>query len=169
MRATRLIITAGVLVSVCLLLLGCGSSGKSESAAAMAITLPDLDGNSINVSSYQGQVIMLNFWATWCPPCRQEIPDFIELQKELGPKGLAIIGVSLDQAEVSEISGISRDLKINYPVLYAGGQADRIVKGLGDFSSIPTTFLIDRNGKIVSTITGARPKKFWQKEIGDLL
>ncbi|MEW5725653.1 MAG: TlpA disulfide reductase family protein, partial [Thermodesulfobacteriota bacterium] len=127
--------------------------------------LPDTQGRMVNISEFKGRVIMLNFWATWCPPCRQEIPDLIALQQELGPKGLSVVSISLDHNPPEEVHRFSRENNINYPVLYAGDRAEQIVEKMGGFQGIPTTFLINREGQVIGSISGVAPKEAWAKEI----
>ena len=144
----------------------CGS--KSEETVPV-IVLPTLDGQLVNLSDFNGKVVMLNFWATWCPPCRSEIPDFIELQNDLGDEGLAIVGISLDTAPPDVVQGFMDDNGINYQVLYAGEQAEEVVDQMGGVRGIPTTFLINRQGGIVRKVTGVLPKKAWITAVSELL
>ena len=90
------------------------SSGNTQSPA---FTLKDADGNDVSLSDFEGKVVILDFWATWCPPCRAEIPGFIELQRDYGEKGLQVVGVSLDQQGWSVINPFVVEYGINYPVV----------------------------------------------------
>ena len=117
--------------------------------------LADLDGNVINFSAYEGQVIMLTFWGTWCGPCRQEIPDFIELYDQYNDKGLEIVGIAIQSGSAENIKRFSEYYKINYPILtdingnesYKAFSDYGLISGVGT-RAVPTTFLIDRNGNI---------------------
>ena len=147
----------------------CGQSNDMAGIDIFDITLPSLTGEDVSLSQFKGQVVMLNYWATWCPPCRQEIPDFISLVDEFGPKGLVIVGVSLDEDEMSAVSDFTREANINYPILYAGKMAGHLDKKMGGMRGIPTTFLVDRKGNIVKKIVGVAPRDMWVDEIKKLL
>ncbi|MBF0528262.1 MAG: TlpA family protein disulfide reductase [Deltaproteobacteria bacterium] len=158
---------------VCLLMIAtivsCSSSDKSTTPVVSDFSLPDLNGGQVRLSQLKGRIVMLNFWATWCPPCREEIPWFVSLQDEYGPQGLTIVGVSVDSEEMSSVRSFSLKYRINYPVLYAGDQIEEVVKKVGGFRGIPTTILLDRQGKVVKKLTGAYPRQTWEKELKLLL
>ncbi|CAB1277191.1 TlpA family protein disulfide reductase [Candidatus Nitrosacidococcus tergens] len=120
--------------------------------------LPDVNGIQHNISEWDRQVIIVNFWATWCPPCLREIPNFIELQKSLGNKGLQFIGVAIDKIE--SVKPFVKEHNINYPILIDEG-ADAIVsKNYGNsLDVVPYTVVIDQNGKIIYTHAGELDKK----------
>ena len=134
--------------------------------------LADLDGNVINFSAYEGQVIMLTFWGTWCGPCRQEIPDFIQLYDQYNDKGLEIVGIAIQSGSAENIKRFSEYYKINYPILtdingnesYKAFSDYGLISGVGT-RAVPTTFLIDRDGNIVKTYRGARPGHVFLKDI----
>ena len=127
-------------------------------------SLADIDGKTVSLSAFNGKVVILDFFASWCPPCRQEIPDFVKLEKTYGGKGFAMIGVALVNAgEAKEFAG---KMGINYPVLVDDGKASEIY---GPIRSIPTTFIIDKLGNIVKMYIGFRPKEIFEKEIQELL
>lgn len=105
--------------------------------------LQTMDGKTFNLADHKGKVIVLNFWATWCPPCRQEIPDFNKLQKELGNQGLQIVGISLDQEGPDVVREYMKEMPFNYPVMHDDGTAQGIY---GPVQVMPTTFIIDRSG-----------------------
>ena len=134
--------------------------------------LADLDGNVINFSAYEGQVIMLTFWGTWCGPCRQEIPDFIKLYDQYNDKGLEIVGIAIQSGSADNIKRFSEHYKINYPILtdingnesYKAFSDYGLISGVGT-RAVPTTFLIDRDGNIVKTYRGARPGHVFLKDI----
>ncbi len=157
-----------VLVQIAVVLPGSAECGQDYPPASN-FTLPDLQNKPVSLSDFKGKVILLNFWASWCTPCRLEIPGFVELQKKYGPSGLAIVGVSIDKVNMKTVKDFSKRYKINYTVLYAGPQAKKIIKKYGNFRGIPTTFLIDRQGRVIRSITGLMKKEFWESEIKKLL
>jgi thiol-disulfide isomerase/thioredoxin len=151
--------TACALALLLLALAACSQSGGPQEMPAMSLV--DLEGGRVSLESYRGRLVMLNLWATWCPPCQAEIPDFIRLQKHFGPKGLTIVGVSVDDAPPEMVSAFVRENDINYPVLYAGDQKDDLVEALGGIRGVPTTFLVGRDGSILRKVTGVVPGKKW--------
>lgn len=112
---------------------------------ASEFTLKDLKGNEISLSNYSGKVVFLNFWATWCAPCRIEIPGFVEMYKQYKDKGMEIIGISTDRLGSDSVLKFAEKYKINYPVVM--GTA-KIIKDYEPGPYIPTTFIVDQNGKI---------------------
>lgn len=128
--------------------------------------LHDLIGKTVKSSSFRGKVVVLNFWATWCAPCRVEMPQFIELQKQYGDKGLALIGVSLDEQGSEAVKKFVKQLGVNYPIVM-GNQ--KVVEAYGGIVAVPTTFVIDRQGRVVSRHIGYDDKAIFEKEIQSLL
>jgi peroxiredoxin len=141
-----------------------GAAATTATAAAPAFELPLVGGGTASLEQYRGSVVMLNFWATWCGPCKREIPDFIELQKQYADKGFTILGVALD--EPADVAAFTKANGINYPILLGDNE---ISNAYGGIRSIPTTVLIDREGNIVSTDVGMLPKEHWQEAIARLL
>ena len=131
-------------------------------------TLNDLDGKPHNISEWNGKVVLLNFWATWCPPCRHEIPDFIALQKEYGAKGLQVVGVALDQNDLVEQY---RDTAgIDYPLLVGDLDAVDVAKAYGNsYGELPYTVFIDRQGHIAAIHRGGITKDAAEAAIKKLL
>lgn len=139
-----------------------GQSGKK----APDFTLTDLEGDRFTFSSTRGKVVILDFWATWCPPCRMEIPHFQELYEEYGDSGLEIVGVALDKGGASTVGPFAREMGITYPVVMGNTEVASLYGGV---RAIPTTFIIDRDGVIVSKAVGYRDKAFFEEIIKELL
>jgi cytochrome c biogenesis protein CcmG/thiol:disulfide interchange protein DsbE len=118
---------------------------KDDSPAAPAFTLKDINGSKHSLSDYEGKVLYLNFWAIWCPPCRAEIPDFIEMYNEYKDKGLEILGISLDRSGVDQVHKFAEKNKMNYPVAMA---TNELLRDYPPPQYIPTTIVIDGMGKI---------------------
>jgi peroxiredoxin len=129
---------------------------KDNASAAPAFTLEDLNGTKHSLSDYEGKVLFLNIWATWCPPCRAEIPDFIEVYDEYKAKGLAILGVSVDQISPDQVNQFVKRYKMNYPVAMA---TNKLLQDYPFDGSIPTTFVIDGTGKMRYKKIGMMAKK----------
>jgi thiol-disulfide isomerase/thioredoxin len=114
-------------------------------------TLQDLNGHSLRLSDFRGKAVVLNFWATWCPPCRAEIPWLIAMQKEYGPRGLQVVSVSMDETGRNDIQRFTRRNGINYPVLFG----DAYVASLyGGVQVLPTTYYISRSGHVLAFASG---------------
>jgi len=127
-------------------------------------TLNKISGEKFKLSSLQGKVIILDFWATWCPPCQSEIPDFIQLKKDYEKKGLEIVGISLDKTE-SVVKEFFDKNGINYIVVMGNND---LGDKYGGISGIPTTFIIDRKGNIVNKHIGATLKEDFEADIKKL-
>jgi thiol-disulfide isomerase/thioredoxin len=139
---------------------------KSDIAKAPDFALKNNKGEIVRLSSFNDKVVLLNFWATWCGPCRQEIPDFINLYKKYNDDGLEIIGVSVDQSGWDAVKPFMERYKINYPVLMYNYQ---VVMDYGGIQGIPTTFFINRKGEIVEKIVGMRPGTYFEQRVKQLL
>ena len=150
-----------------LLLAGCGSAGVGTvTDKAHDFTLQNINNRTVRLSDFENKIIILNFFATWCPPCRAEIPDFVELVNEHDSKDLVIIGVSLDRGGVDTVKEFAEKYKINYPLLLDDGL---VSKEYGPIRSIPTTFIIDRKKNITEKIIGSRSKNYFEGAIKPLL
>jgi thiol-disulfide isomerase/thioredoxin len=128
--------------------------------------LTDLNGRSVSFSDFRGKVVILDFWATWCAPCRVEIPQFVALQKQYGAKGLTVIGVSLDEQGLDVVKKFVKRLAVNYPIVIGN---EKVAEAYGGIDAIPTTFVIDRQGRIMSRHMGYDDKAVFEKEIQSLL
>jgi len=127
---------------------------------APAWKLKDLDGREISSDQFKGKVVVLDFWATWCGPCVEEIPGYIALQEKYGARGLVVVGVSLDRKGPAHVKQFARTNGMNY-TLVMGDEA--VVEAFGNFLAIPTTFLISREGRILNQKTGAAPPEEYEK------
>jgi peroxiredoxin len=128
--------------------------------------IKDLNGDNLRLSDLKGKVIILDFWATWCPPCRAEIPAFNELYSEYKDQGLEIIGLSLDRDGPPVVKKFAKEYNIKY-ILAMGN--DKIVNSYRGIVGIPTTFIIDRDGNIRGQHVGFAPKEVFEEEIKNLL
>ena len=128
---------------------------------APPLKLRDLGGRAVRLSDYKGKVVLLNFWATWCPPCRAEMPELVKMQREYRGGGLQVIGVTYPPQTVAEVRRFTRKLKINYPVALGTKE----MKSLFDQSeTLPLTVIIDREGNVRDRIEGILlPEEFGQK------
>lgn len=172
-------VTSGILAAA-VLMTGCDSGAQSESTFAEAdasdkaavtettaqverspnampdFALQDLEGNVVRLSDYAGQTVLINFWATWCGPCKVELPDLVDIQKDLGGKNFVIIGVSLDRTGPAPVRRFVEQAGLNYPILM--GNEDVVIQ-YGNFQIIPTSFLLAPNHEKVKQYTGLVPKK----------
>lgn len=156
-----------ILIAVALVfLIGACSQGNAVEIGEKApdFTLTDLDGKTVKLSDFSGKAIILDFFASWCPPCREEVPGFIELQKSYGPRGLSVIGISL--VSLREAKEFAAKFGINYPVLIDDGKAGI---AYGPIRSIPTTFVISKDFKIVKIYIGYKPKEVFENDIKELI
>jgi thiol-disulfide isomerase/thioredoxin len=135
-------------------------------SANLKFSFKDTEGKKVSLSDFKGKVIILDFWATWCVPCKAEIPGFIELQKKYGEKGLQIIGLSVDDS-MPTAKKYATEMKMNYPVLLAEGKED-ILKAYDPIPSIPVSVVIDRQGRIVARHLGIAAMDVFEKEISAL-
>ncbi len=130
-----------------------GSRAEAGLAALHATRLPDLDGTSQPLAQWRGKVVVVNFWATWCAPCREEIPLFVKLQKKYGERGLQFVGIALDQPD--KVRPYAAELGMNFPVLIGGAGAIELTRALGNRAGVlPYTVIVDRAGKIRSREVG---------------
>jgi len=138
---------------------------KAEKKLAPDFTLPQFDGGQLRLSSYRGKVVLLDFWATWCVPCREETPHFVEMQQKYGDRGLQIIGVSMDDSP-EPVRPFYQQFHINYPVVM--GTAD-VGWAYGGVLGLPIAFVIDREGRIYSKHMGATGPAVFDKDVRALL
>lgn len=166
----------GLIIIAALIALGFGISARHfflpvEKAVVSVLpefNLPDLSGRQHTISEWRGKVLVINFWATWCPPCRKEIPDFIVLQEQYAAQGVQFIGIAIEGREpVAEYSSAS---KINYPVLLGGDNGITLARQLGNsVDAVPYTLVVDRQGRIMHRHPGELSKEQIEEIIRPLL
>jgi peroxiredoxin len=133
---------------------------------APAWKLTDLSGHEIGTAAFRGKVVVVDFWATWCPPCLEEIPGYGALQKKYAADGLVVVGLSVDQSGPETVRKFVAKEGVRYPVAMAD---DATIAAFGSFEAIPTTFLIDRDGNIRHRKTGAMASADYEKLVRSLL
>jgi cytochrome c biogenesis protein CcmG/thiol:disulfide interchange protein DsbE len=139
----------------------------ASAASAPDFTLPTVaGGSSLKLSDYKGKVVLVNFWATWCPPCREEIPDFIKVRNSLNAKGFEIIGIAMDEGGAKVVAPFAKEYGITYPLVL--GNRD-VTKRYGGIRGIPTSFLIDRDGKIAEKWVGMISEETLEKAVKAVL
>lgn len=138
---------------------------SAERAVAPDFSLPELTGERLTLSAYRGKVVLLDFWATWCDPCREEIPHLVELQNKYRGRGLEIIGVSMDDGP-EPVRDFYQRFKMNYPVVMGNAKTGELYGGV---LGLPIAFLIGRDGRIYAKHAGATDVSVFEKEIVSLL
>jgi cytochrome c biogenesis protein CcmG/thiol:disulfide interchange protein DsbE len=135
-----------------------GSSAKPATMAGSVRGLPapdfelkTVEGKVVRLSDFRGKAVLLNFWATWCPPCKIEMPWFVDLQKQYGPQGLQVVGVAMDDAGPETIARFLKEQNVNYTVVLG---TEAVGNAYGGVEALPTTFYIGRDGKIVNRVFG---------------
>ena len=125
-----------------------------QGKAAPDFALKALDGKTVHLSDYRGKAVLLNFWATWCQPCKIEMPWFAELQKQYGPEGLQVVGIAVDEdASTDDLAKFAGNLGVNYPILVGKESVEDLFGGV---QFLPATLYIDRDGKIVDKVFGLK-------------
>ncbi len=162
-------------LAVSLILSACSSSTpaarssvkpESQRRKAPDFTLRDADGKPVRLSDYRGKVVLLNFWATWCGPCKLEIPWFIEFERQHKHRGFAVLGISMDEEGWDVVKPFVRRLGVNYRILMGD---DMVAQLYGGVDALPTTFLIDREGRIASVHIGLVSKGRYERDLAQLL
>jgi thiol-disulfide isomerase/thioredoxin len=141
---------------------GAGSARIGQSSVAPDFSLESLDGPTMRLSDFRGKAVLLNFWATWCGPCKIEMPWFVDLQKQYGPQGFQIVGVAMDDASKQDIAKFAKDMGVNYPILIG---KEAVGDAYGGVPGLPESFFIGRDGKIVDKIIGLEGKAEIEKAI----
>jgi peroxiredoxin len=147
---------ASMVILAVLALASDNETGTSEDVPAPTWKLQSFDGKSVSFDDFKGKVVILDFWATWCGPCREEIPGLIDLQKKYEKQGLAVVGISLDGGGAEVVKAFVTKVGMNYAVLLGN---DKVQQAFGGIDAIPATFVIDRRGHIVKKYVGLVEKK----------
>jgi peroxiredoxin len=134
---------------------GMAGARFTQSGLAPDFSLESLDGKTMRLSDLRGKAVLLNFWATWCGPCKIEMPWFVDLQNQYGAQGLQIVGVAMDDASREDIGKFAKEMGVNYPILIG---KESVGDQYGGVPALPETFLISRDGKVVDTIIGLKGK-----------
>ena len=137
-----------------------------QEVKAPQFALKDLNGRIVRLSDYRGKVVLINFWATWCPPCRAEMPDLVKLQREHGKDGLQIIGITYPPEQKGTVRQFARKLKVNYPIIL--GTRELKARFSSD-ETLPLTIVIDRDGKVSDIIGGILLREEFDEKIKPLL
>ncbi|MFZ1916334.1 MAG: TlpA disulfide reductase family protein [Terriglobales bacterium] len=143
------------------------SSASGPKNGLMGQTAPDfelqaIDGSSLKLSHLKGKAVLLNFWATYCEPCKVEMPWFVELQKQYGSQGFQVVGVAMDDAATEDIAKFAKDMGVNYPIL-VGKEA--VGDNYGGVHVLPTTFFLDRNGRVIAREFGLQSRSVFVDHI----
>jgi thiol-disulfide isomerase/thioredoxin len=144
-----------------------GVCDANAKPAPLNFTLKDVDNKDVKLASFKGKVVVVDFWATWCGPCKLEIPGFVDLQNRYGSKGVQFVGISVDD-KLEQLKPYVAEYKMNYPVLQGLGHED-VQDAFGPIWGIPTTIVIGRDGKICRKHTGMATKDKFEQEIKSLL
>ena len=163
-------------VSLCALGTGCNSELERVKAASVKapskrnpapdFTLKDSDGKTVKLSDYKGKVVLLNFWATWCGPCRIEIPWFMDFEQKFKDRGFAVLGVAMDDEGWEVVKPYLEKMKMNYRVVVGD---EMTATRYGGIDAMPSTFIIDKDGKIAAVHVGLVSKNSYQHDIEQLL
>ena len=177
MPVPRFLTAFAAALAVACLLTGCGSEPRAVKAAnpvkadkdrkpAPEFALKDADGKTVHLEDYKGKVVLLDFFATWCGPCKIEIPWFMEMERKNKDRGFSVLGVSMDDEGWEVVKPFLAELGVNYRVVIGNDATAQIYGGV---DALPTTFLIDRNGRIAAIHIGLASKKVFEDGIEQLL
>jgi thiol-disulfide isomerase/thioredoxin len=149
-------------LSIAILLSTLSVAGSGQTAGQSPnLKLTDLQGHPLSLETYRGKIVLLNFWATWCPPCRAEMPDLIKYQKQYQAQGLQIIGITYPPEETSEVRRFTKSIGVNYPIAIG---TEETKNSFSQDEALPMTVIIDREGKVLDIIKGIlMPEEFDEK------
>ena len=154
------------IIFVAILIASASASVLGQKVKAPQFELRDVNGRLVRLSNYQGKVILINFWATWCPPCRAEMPDLVKLQREYAKRGLQIIGITYPPERKDRVRRFARSLKVNYPIILG---TRRIKARFSSDETLPLTIVIDRDGHVHEIISGILLREEFDEKIKPLL
>ena len=167
-RAALFLLVVLVAASAGYMLSAPGGTGDVDARRVLAAALPDLAGEPRTIGDWKGEVLVVNFWATWCPPCREEIPHFVRMQRELGPRGLQFVGIAVDEKE--KVRRFVGEHAVNYPILIGQLDAVELSKMAGnDRGGLPYTLVFDRTGRVVSQHSGRLDEQKLRPLVEELL
>jgi len=142
------------------------AASRLQGQQARDFTLQSLEGKTVRLSDFRGKAVLLNFWATWCEPCKLEMPWFVELQKQYGGQGFQVVGVAMDDADVADIAKFAKDMSVDYPILVGNESVrDAIGNDYGGVPFLPESFFINRDGKITDKVLGLKSKSDIEESI----
>jgi len=142
--------------------------GEVDASRVLEATLPDLSGTPRKIGNWKGKVLVINFWATWCPPCLEEIPHFVRLQRQLGEQGLQFVGIAID--EYDKVEAYARRNAINYPIMIGQLDAIELSKTAGNKAGgLPYTLVLDRSGRVISQHYGGLTEQTLKPIVAKLL
>jgi thiol-disulfide isomerase/thioredoxin len=145
-----------------------GAPHAAAGEALRTVRFADLGGAAQSLEQWGGKVVVVNFWATWCAPCREEIPIFVKLQEKYGSRGLQFVGIAIDQP--SKVGPFASELGMNFPILLGGAEAIDLTRKLGNKASVlPFTVILARDGRITATHTGAVKEGSFESLVASLL
>jgi peroxiredoxin len=174
-KRNPLIILVVAIVTALMLYIGFHAARRSGSASAQlnfkgqpapAFELKSLDGHTVRLADFRGKAVLLNFWATWCQPCKIEMPWFVELQNKYGAAGLQVVGIAMDDASEQDIAKFAKDMGVNYPVLIG---KESVGDAYGGVQFLPTTFFLDRDGKVIDRVFGLKSRSDIEDDVKEAL
>ena len=165
LRPPSLIVLQGI-VFAAMMIAVLPASVLGQTVKAPQFELRDVNGRTVRLSDYKGKVVLINFWATWCPPCRAEMPDLVRLQREHAKQGLQIIGITYPPERRSRVRRFARSLKVNYPIILGTRQ---IKARFSSEETLPLTVVINRDGEVNDIISGILLREEFDEKIKPLL
>ena len=164
------ILSMALAVGLISLAYGCAAPVQVESESAggplPAFSLQDLEGDPFTQEDLDGKVALINFWATWCGPCKIEMPWFVDFQRQFKDRGFTVLAISLDEGGWDPVRAFADEMDFNFPVVLGG---DPVSEAFGGIYVLPTTLIVDRSGEIVYRHSGLAPKATYEQEIESLL